>query len=727
VEAEALVPGDLVVLEAGMLVPADGRLLSAAGLRLDESALTGESTTVEKQPAASLPPERPLAERSNMVYASTSVTAGRGLAVVTATGMETEVGHIAALLLGQGEQTTPLQRKLGEVSKGLSLLCLAVCALLFGVGCWQGRPLTDMLLTSVSLAVAAIPEGLPAIVTIVLALGVGKMAEQKAIVRHLPAVETLGCATVICSDKTGTLTCNRMEVQQIWSLCPQGESHALRVCALCADAELSPTGAVSGEGTERALVSSAHARGADRNRLGHQLPLVGELPFDAQRKCMTTAHRQGSGVLLLVKGGGDVVLQRCSHVLLANGRQPLDSATRRRIRQVHDEMTAQALRVLALAEREEAALPTPFLPRTAEQGLTFLGLVGLADPPRPEARGAVAACHRAGIRPMMITGDHPATAAAIARQLDILRPGGHVLTGGELDALSDEALEAQVGSLSVCARVTPEHKLRIVRALQRRGETVAMTGDGVNDAPALKAADIGCAMGQGGTDVAREAADMVLSDNNFSTLVVAIRQGRGIYANIHKAIHYLLSCNFGEIFTLFLATALGFASMPLLPVQLLWLNLVTDSFPALALGVEPVEAGVMDQPPRRSTGSLLEGGFLWRLGWQGCLIGAVTLLAYALGRPYGLGETMAFATLTFSQLFHAYDVRSERPLRQVGLLTNRTLNRAFALSALLQGAVLLLPPLQGIFSVGDLGLWGWGAVLVLSLVPAAVCELGKGR
>lgn len=728
VEATELVPGDIVLLTAGNLVPADGRLVEAASLRVDESALTGESVSVEKRPADSLPEQLPLAERYNMLYASTSVTAGKGTLLVTATGMDTEVGHIASMLLGQGDKDTPLQKKLAKISKGLSFLCLAICAVLFGIGCIQGRALVTMLLTAVSLAVAAIPEGLPAVVTIVLALGVRRMAEEQAIVRRLPAVETLGCATVICSDKTGTLTKNQMEVRRLWTLSPKAEELALEVCALCADAEVSPSGAVTGEATETALVAGSLSRGADRRQLRAQLPMVAQLPFDSQRKRMTTAHRQGQRVRLLVKGGADVLLNLSSQCYGEGGVQPLDAAARRKIKQEHDRMASEALRVLALAYRDTDTLPEPFTPETAERRLVFLGLVGLIDPPRPEAGKAVRACYRAGIRPVMITGDHPATASAIARELDILREGGRVITGAELDFLSEEELEKQAPTLSVCARVTPEHKLRIVQALQRRGEVVAMTGDGVNDAPALKAADIGCAMGQGGTDVARGAADVVLADNNFSTIVFAIRQGRGIYENIHKAIHYLLSCNIGEIFTLFLATVLNFGSMPLVPVQMLWLNLVTDSLPALALGVEPVEEAVMSRPPRRGNGSLLEGGFAFRLAWQGMLIGAVTLLAYALGQPTGTGNTMAFATLTLCQLFHAYDVRSgEQRIFPGRLLTNRAMNWAFLISGGMQCAVLLLPPLQPVFSVVPLGAVQWAEVLALSLLPAAVCEAVKGK
>ena len=736
IDAARLVPGDLIQLEAGDLVPADARLLDCAGLKADESAVTGESLPVTKDAHATLSEDTPLGDRTNLVIASSIITAGRATAVVTATGMDTEMGKIAALLLGQKEVDTPMQRKMVEISKKLSLLCLGVCAILFGVGLLQGKPLLSMLLIAVSLAVAAIPEGLPAIVTIVLALGVQRLAARHAIVKKLPAVETLGCASVICSDKTGTLTRNQMTVTDLWTPTPKGKELALVIGALCSDATLNPDGSCAGDPTETAIVLAAQEQGFDKNQLEREFPRVAELPFDSTRKRMTTVHpKPGGGYRIMVKGAADVLLSRSTHIL-RQGVQPLDADARTQVEDANTQMANQALRVLGLAYKEVSRLPRVSDFGELEKNLTFIGLVGMIDPPRAEVKAAVQACHHAGIRPVMITGDHKATAVAIARELGFWQNGDLALTGADLDFLPEELLEEQITRCSVFARVSPEHKLRIVQTLQRAGQVVAMTGDGVNDAPALKVADIGCAMGQTGTDVAKGAADMILTDDNFSTIVAAVEQGRGIYANIRKSIHYLLSCNIGEIFTLFLATVLDFRQLPLIPVQLLWLNLVTDSLPALALGVEPVEEDVMEQPPRPASASLFSGGFSFQLAWQGVLVGLVTLAAYFLGEyilsspneTYQAANTMAFATLTLCQLFHAYDVRSDhRSIFELGIFTNPAMNRAFLAGALLQCAVLLLPPLQTVFSVVPLNAAEWLTVLALSVTPTAVCEGVKYR
>ena len=732
VEAAVLVPGDIVHLEAGDLVPADCRLLESAGLKADESAITGESAPVEKEAGAVFPGDTPLGDRRNMVMASTVITAGRGVAVVTATGMETQVGRIAGMLLTHQEKQTPLQRNMGEVSRNLSFLCLCVCALTFGLGLIQGKELLAMFLTAVSLAVAAIPEGLPAIVTIVLALGVGRMARRGAIVKTLPAVETLGCAGVICSDKTGTLTQNKMTVTQVWSLGGRHRGAVLAIGCLCADARLRPGEGggplAEGDPTECALVVQAALEGLDKNRLEEDMPRRGEVPFDSGRKLMTTVHAlPGGGYRIMTKGAPDVLLARCTRIL-DRGEVPLTGGRRAAVLRANDAMAGRALRVLGCAFRDVASLPRPLTAEEVERELTFAGLVGMMDPPRPQARRAVERCHTAGIRPVMITGDHRLTALAIARELDIFRPGDRAVTGEDLDFMPQALLEEDVDRFTVYARVSPEHKSRIVRAWQKRGAVVAMTGDGVNDAPALKAADIGCAMGRSGTEVAKGAADMILTDDNFSTILQAVEEGRGIYANIRKAIHYLLSCNMGEIFTIFAATLLGFAHTPLAAVQLLWLNLVTDSLPALALGMEPVEAGVMEEPPRKAGEALFTPRFSLRLVWQGVLVGLVTLGAYRLGLEAGhaAASTMAFATLTFSQLFHAFDVRGERrTLAEMGVLTNPAMNKAFLMGLVLQGSVLLLPPLQSLFQVVPMTPGQWGAVAGLSLVPLAVCETVK--
>ncbi len=731
VEAGDLVPGDLVYIEGGDQVPADGRLLSASGLRIDESAMTGESVPVDKAPGGPMAGDTPLAERSNMLLSGTLAVAGRGSMVVTATGMNTEMGRIAGML-GDGEsRSTPLQRKMGEISKTLSFLCLCVCAVMFGVGLLQGKELLGMFLTAVSLAVAAIPEGLPAIVTIVLALGVQRLAKQGAIVTKLPAVETLGCAGVICSDKTGTLTQNRMEVKALWSLAPAGETAALTAFVLCNDADLTSDGGRVGDPTELALLEAAGKRGLSLEALRGKYPRLGDIPFDSSRKRMTTFHPgEGGKVTAMVKGAPDLLLARCDKILTGAGVMPLTPSLRREVERVNAKLGGEALRVLAAARTELDALPKQPIPQRVEQHLTFLGLAGLMDPPRPEAAAAVERCHRAGIQVAMITGDHRSTAVAVAEELGILEESGSAVTGTDLDFLTQEQLEEEVERIRVFARVTPEHKMRIVKAFQARGHVVAMTGDGVNDAPALSRADIGCAMGKTGTQVAKSASHLILTDDNFSTIVSAVAEGRGIYANIKKAIHYLLSCNIGEILTLFVATLLDFAQMPLVPVQLLWLNLVTDSLPALALGVEPVEQGIMEEPPRGGKEKLFDGKFTFRLVWQGMMVGALTLAAYFLGLyrfgDSGAANTMAFATLTLTQLFHAFNVRSETSsLFAMGVLGNRAMNKAFLVGLAMQLAVLLLPPLRVVFSTAPMTALQWMTVLALALTPVAVCELTK--
>ncbi len=735
-ETAFLVPGDIIVLEAGDLVPADARILESANLKADESAMTGESVPVDKQADAVLPEGTVLGDRSNMVISSTVITNGRALCVVTATGMDTEVGRIAGMLMGEEDTSTPLQRKLAEISKTLSFVCLAVCAVMFGVGMLYHRPLLEMLMAAVSLAVAAIPEGLPAIVTIVLALGVQRMVKHNAIVKKLPAVETLGCAGVICSDKTGTLTQNRMTVKQVWTPGDRHRREALTIGALCNDTVLSPSGKTTGDPTETAFVDAALADGLDKNILEQEMPRVFELPFDSERKLMSTVHPlpgQPGRYRVMVKGAPDVLLSRCTHIL-AGAAVPLTAALGRDVEAANASMAEQALRVLACGYQDIESLPEPSGSAQLETGLTFVGLVGMIDPPRLEVRDAVAQCYAAGIRPVMITGDHKLTAVAIARELDIFRSGDLAITGEDLDFMPQELLEQDVDKFAVYARVSPEHKMRIVKAWQKKGMVVAMTGDGVNDAPALKVADIGCAMGITGTDVAKGAADMILTDDNFATIVKAVEQGRGIYSNIKKAIHYLLSCNIGEIVTLFLATLFNFHQPPLVAVQLLWLNLVTDSLPALALGMEPVEPSVMAEKPRSASEPLFTRRFSIRLAWQGLMVGLLTLAAYWLGE-YVLSDptmadatanTMAFATLTFCQLFHAFDVRSERQsIARIGLTSNPAMNKAFLVGMALQLSVLLIPPLMSVFQVCALNPVEWLVVLGLSLIPLAVCEIEK--
>ena len=738
-EAWRLVPGDIIRLEAGDLVPADARILEAAGLQADESAMTGESLPARKEACGPLPAATPLGDRRNMLLSATVLTGGRCTCVVTDTGMNTEVGRIAGMLMQEPTRETPLQKKMGEISRTLSFLCLCVCGVMFGVGLLQGKELLEMFMTAVSLAVAAIPEGLPAIVTIVLAMGVQRMVRRNAIIKKLPAVETLGCAGVICSDKTGTLTQNRMTVVDVWSLGDKRRRETLTIGCLCSDAVLTwgerGEPVLSGDPTETAIVAAAAAEGLDKNQLEAERPRRAELPFDSQRKLMSTVHPlPGGGFRVMVKGAPDVLLSRCSSALGGLGRVSLTQSLRHQVLRANEFMAGRALRVLGTAYRDVAALPAPLDSAHLEQDLVFTGLIGMMDPPRPEVKKAVEQCFAAGIRPVMITGDHKLTAVAIARELGILRPGDLAVTGGDLDFMPQDMLEQDVEKFSVYARVSPEHKTRIVKAWQGRGKVVAMTGDGVNDAPALKAADIGCAMGLSGTDVAKGAADMILTDDNFATIVSAVEQGRGIYSNIKKAIHYLLSCNIGEILTIFVATVLNFQQMPLVPVQLLWLNLVTDSLPALALGVEPVEEGLMEEPPRDAGESLFARGFAFRLAWQGAMVGGLTLAAYVLGRyvlftpfsPDAAANTMAFATLTLCQLFHAFDVRSERhSLFHIGVWSNGAMNRAFLAGIVMQVSVLCLPPLQLVFRTVPMTAAQWLWVLALAVTPVAVCELGK--
>lgn len=727
VGTDQLVPGDIIVLEAGDLVPADARILSSANLKADEAAMTGESVPVSKAAIQTMPEDTALGDRKNMVISSTVITNGRAICIVTATGMETEVGRIANMLMEEEEGQTPLQKKMAEISKTLSILCLAVCAVMFLVGVLYQRPILEIFMTAVSLAVAAIPEGLAAVVTIVLALGVQRMVKRNAIIKRLPAVETLGCASVICSDKTGTLTQNKMTVVDVWTAQETDRTLALTIGCLCNDTILTCEDScykTAGDPTETAFVDIAVKEGLDKNCLEQTMPRVAELPFDSERKLMSTVHPIGNKFRIMVKGAPDVLLRRC----IIDPEQLKAAAER------NEEMASRALRVLGVAYRDVDKIPEELSTETLEMELTFVGLVGMIDPPRMEVKQAVAECYAAGIRPIMITGDHKLTAVAIAKELDIFRNGDLAITGPDLDVMSQEQLENDIERYAVYARVSPEHKMRIVQAWQARGKVVAMTGDGVNDAPALKAADIGCAMGITGTDVAKGAADMILTDDNFATIVHAVEQGRGIYANIKKSIQYLLSCNIGEVIVIFVATALNFHQMPLVAIQLLWLNLVTDSLPALALGMEPVEVGIMKQKPRDPKDSIFAHGFALSMIFYGVLVSIVTLLSYVLGEYVlsdpaladGTANTMAFATLVFCELTRAFAVRSERlSIFQIGLLSNKTMNKAFVIGLLLQLAVLLIPFLQPIFHITVLTGTEWLVVVGLSLIPLGVSEIVK--
>ncbi|MDL2263042.1 calcium-translocating P-type ATPase, PMCA-type [Synergistaceae bacterium OttesenSCG-928-I11] len=731
VDSSVLVPGDVILLDAGDIVPADARIVEGASLKSDESALTGESVPVDKDAKADIPDGAPLGDRTNMLYSGNTVTYGRGVAIVVATGMETEMGHIATLIGAEGTNETPLQRKLSQLGKYLGIAALLICLAIFGIGTYEGLPLMEMFMTAISLAVAAIPEGLPAIVTIVLAMGVRRMVAKHAIIRRLPAVETLGSTSVICSDKTGTLTQNRMTVVKLYTgdgleafgddTSPDAVS-LIRFGTLCSDGRIEREGDAEkhiGDPTETAIVAAALRTGETKDELEAEHPRVGEVPFDSDRKLMTTVHKDGDGYLVIVKGAPDVLLSRCTS-------GDVGAASR-----ANDEMSEQALRVLAVGRKSIESLPATFAPDDLERDLSFVGLIGMIDPPREEVRDSIAECDRAGIRTVMITGDHVVTASAIARELGILHDGETAITGAQLAALSEEELGANIETYRVYARVSPSDKIRIVKAWQAHGQIVAMTGDGVNDAPALKAADIGCAMGITGTEVSKGAADMILTDDNFATIVAAVREGRGIYDNIRKAVRFLLSCNLGEIVTVFAAMLLWHES-PLLPIQILWINLVTDSFPALALGMEAIEPDIMNRKPRGKDESIFSGGVGTATVLQGLMIGILTLIAYYVGTRGGLangglplGETMAFSVLAFSQLVQSFNVRSSHSLFKVGLFSNKHMVQAVLLSLALMLVILLVPFLRTIFKVIPMNGTEWGIVLALSTTPLFLSEAAK--
>jgi len=761
VPARELVPGDLVEIEAGDNIPADSRVVwHTSNFGVQEASLTGESTPVNKTDIELEEKDIPLAERANILYLGTSVVSGKARAVVVETGMQTELGRIAGLIQGIKKETTPLQRKLEEFSKILVYLCFFLVAVVFGLEILRGGKVLDMFLTSVSLAVAAIPEGLPAVVTIALALGVQRMVKRHVLIRKLPSVETLGCATVICSDKTGTLTKNEMTVQAIWTsrdafdvtgtgYDPAGEfrtsagrvdpaAHpdllkALTVGVLCNNAQLTVKDgktAVFGDPTEIAILSAAAKAGIWKGEEEDDYEMVEELPFDSERKKMSIVRRADQDLIAFTKGAPDLLLRDCSYILEDGGERPLTDGDRDRIMSANDGYSDQALRVLAVAYRHLDQDPHSYAAEAIERDLTFTGLVAMIDPPRAEVRDAMAKCRQSGIRTVMITGDHRNTAVAIARDLGFYGANSRALTGEELDGLTDAELDAAVENVAVYARVSPEHKLRAVRAWRRRGDVAAMTGDGVNDAPAVKEADIGVAMGITGTDVTKEVSDMVITDDNFASIVAAVEEGRGIYDNIRKFIHFLLSCNLGEILVMFVAALIGFP-VPLLPIQILWVNLVTDGLPALALGVDPVDPNIMERPPRKTDEPVVTGARAWLIGLQGTLIAACSLGAFLFvylyeKEPLEMARTAALATLACSQLFHAFSCRSMREsIFKLKFSTNPQLVVAVVGSFLLQMAVIYLPFLQPIFKTRTMSLLDLGAIMVFSTLPLWVMELVK--
>lgn len=748
IKSEDLVVGDIVLLEAGDIVPADLRLLESAALKIEESALTGESVPVDKTVATLTDPESGIGDRTNMAFMNSNVTYGRGVGVVTGTGMQTEVGKIAGMLNQAGETTTPLQMNLSQLGKSLTIMILIIAAVVFVVGYLRhAQSPINMLLTAISLAVAAIPEGLPAIVTVILALGTQKMVKRNALVRKLPAVETLGSTDIIASDKTGTLTMNQMTVEKIFTNNQLQEASAdlasddlaLSIMNLANDTKITEDGQLIGDPTETALIAYGRDKGFVIQDALATEPRVGEVPFDSERKLMTTIHQAKDGQLLMAtKGAPDELLKRVSHFIDANGEvQPLDEDERQFLLKTNHDLAKQALRVLALAYKPLATLPATIDP-TIENDLIFAGLVGMIDPERPEAKQAVTDAHSAGIRTLMITGDHRDTAEAIALRLGIIIPeqdaDAAVVTGAELDQMDDETFAKKVSQYAVYARVAPEHKVRIVKAWQKHGKVVAMTGDGVNDAPALKSADIGIGMGITGTEVSKGASDMVLADDNFSTIVVAVKEGRKVFANIQKSIQYLLSANLGEVLTLFMMTILGWQILQ--PVHILWINLVTDTFPAIALGVEPTEPGIMNQKPRGRKSNFFSGGVFQAIIYQGLLEGGITLGVYALAIMYpvhqasGLAHadalTMAYATLGMIQLFHAFNVKSvHQSILTVGFFKNKAFNWAILASFLLLAATIMVPGLNGLFHVSHLDIYQWGIVLAASFSLIVIVEIVK--
>ena len=772
VPSKELVPGDIVILDTGDFVPADLRIIEAANLKSQESSLTGESVPVEKYSEVIKDEKVGIGDRVNMLFSSSLITYGRGKGIVVETGMNTEVGKIAGIINDTEKAETPLQIKLNKLGKTLGLVALAICAFIFIIGLIYGKEPLDMFMTAVSLAVAAIPEGLAAVSTIVLAIGVQRMVKKNAIVKKLPAVETLGSATVICSDKTGTLTQNKMTVKKIFydnklvdiDKIEQNEikddlEKLVYVSMLCNDTKVGRDNELTGDPTETALVDMGFVLDF-KPELFEMLPRVGEIPFDSNRKLMTTIHKYEDKYLVYTKGGVDELLKRCNKYILNNEIKNDLNNFKNSIQNINEKMAKEALRVLAMGYKELDHMPSDEEMKNIESDLIYVGMVGMIDPPREEAKVAVEKCKTAGIKTVMITGDHKITATAIAKSLGILENESEAITGAELEEMSDEDLAKNIRKYSVYARVSPEHKVRIVRAWQKNGEIVAMTGDGVNDAPALKKADIGCAMGMVGTDVAKEAADVILTDDNFATVVSAVEEGRRIYDNILKAIQFLLSSNVGEIIVLFVAIlitpllskAFGIDIKliePLLPIHILWVNLVTDSLPALALAVDPAEKDVMTRKPLKPGKGIFTKGMTWRIVYQGIMIGLLTLAAFCIGlatpesslpEVYNnegvrlsneevkveIGQTMAFTVLALSELVHVFNIRNnKKSIFKTGIFNNSKLILAIAVSAALMFVILLIPSLRQIFSIPVLPLGNIIETILLVLAPLAIVELFK--
>ena len=735
IESRELVVGDIVIIETGDNVPADLRLIESVNLKIQEAALTGESVPVEKDAEAVLPEDAPIGDRINMAYSSCSVTYGHGKGVVTAIGNQTEVGKIASMIQAVPDMRTPMQIRLDKLGKTLAIICLAVCIVIMVIGLCYGRNLLEMFMTAVSLAVAAIPEGLPAVSTVVLALGVQRLAKQNAIVRNLPSVETLGSTTVICSDKTGTLTQNRMTVTHIYTAGNLSDTAAdnpvidelIKMSVLANDAVLGADGQSIGDPTETALIDAGLKYSINKNALKKGLPRIAEIPFDSDRKLMTTIHQNNDeDFLVAVKGGLDELLANCTRINDGATIRPITEKDIEDIHKANMEMASQALRVLAIGYKTISELPVAFTPATIENDFIFLGMVGMIDPPREEAKEAVRRCKEAGIRPVMITGDHKITATAIAKSLGIIATGDCVLTGTDVEMMNDEQLKEMAGSVAVFARVAPEHKVRIVNAFQSRGNVVAMTGDGVNDAPALKLADIGVAMGITGTDVAKEAADVVLTDDNFATIVSSLREGRRIYDNLMKSIQFMISTNLGEIVLLLIAVFANL-DMPLLPIQLLFINLVGDSLPSLALSVDHADKNIMKRKPIDPNQGIFTKHFTTRVIIQSLIIGLTTLAAYMIGMntSVDVARTMTFATMVFCQFTIIFSIRSGHNWFTHKMFTNRWLWLTIVFVTALTLLVLLVPGMQSLFRLAPMTSGQWWTVIGLSFGVLALSEFFK--
>ena len=743
VSSEEIVPGDIVILEAGKFVPADCRLINSYNLKIEEAALTGENIPVEKDAKKILKKDIAMGDMVNFAFATTIVIGGHAEAVVTETGMNTRVGRIANMIINDESPETPIQKKLGEVGKNLGIICLGICFLIFIIGIFKKIEIKEMFMTSVGLAVAAIPEGLPAIVTIVLSIGVTKMAKKNAIIRKLPAVETLGSSSVICSDKTGTLTQNKMTVVNLSNI--NGEiqnqyekNFLLELGSMCTDVTLGIRNQTNekynlgeiyiadGEPTEKAIVQKALDSNINKEKLYREYERITDIPFSSERKLMTTIHKTEDGYRIITKGAPDVLINKCNRYYFNGTELNLDNNNKNKIKIINEEMAQKALRVLAVGYKDVKELPEQ-LDVNIENNLTFVGLIGMIDPPREGVKESIKICKNAGIKTVMITGDHIITAKAIARELGILYGKDLAITGKELDNISDKELEKNIMRYSVFARVSPEHKVRIVNAYRKAGNVVAMTGDGVNDAPALKNADIGIAMGQNGTDVAKNASDMILTDDNFVTIVSAVKEGRNIYDNIKKAIHFLIATNVGEIVTIFFGLLLGLES-PLLAIQLLWINLVTDSIPAIALGLERPEIDIMDKKPKNPKKGIFADGLWGNIFVEGMMIGILTLLAFSIGNnKYGLeiARTMAFVCLGMLELVHSFNIKSDKSIFKVGIFENRFLIGAFLLGTILQCGIVFVPMFTKIFKLAQLNIIQWVYCITISILPIFIIECQK--